>query len=38
MAARSYLVSGSAHPRDVVRFEHLRALIRGHPLSGEHPV
>src|ERR1041384_5163655 len=38
MAARANLVSSSAHPRDVVRFEELRALIRGHPLSGEHPV
>src|SRR5689334_4496029 len=38
MAARANLVSGHAHPRDVVRFEQERTLIRGHPLSGEHPV
>src|SRR5690349_10117914 len=38
MSARAYLVGRSAHPRDVVRFKKLRALIRGHPLTSEHPV
>jgi hypothetical protein len=38
MATRAYLVSSGSHSRDVVRFEEERALIRGHPLSVEHPV
>ena len=32
VAARAYLVSRDAHPRDVVRFEQRRAFFRGHAL------
>src|SRR5678816_709296 len=38
MAARANLVSSSAHPRDVVRFEELRALRNAHALTRQHAI
>src|SRR6185369_7819000 len=38
MTARAYLVSGSAHPGDVVRFEELRAFRNAHTLTRQHAI
>src|SRR5678815_1229199 len=38
MAARAYLVGSSAHPRDIVRFEELRALLNAHAPTGKHAI